>query len=412
MNVLYNIGIAFYGLGTKIVALHNDKARKLRKGQANAIAYLQSVIDRSASYIWIHASSLGEFEQGRPLIEKIHSELSDKKILLTFFSPSGYEVCKDYAGVDVVCYLPLDMPSQARAFFDTVNVEMAIFIKYEFWGNYLQELRRRAIPTYLVSAIFNDGQSFFRWWGGTFKHMLDCYTHIYVQDEPSRELLAGIGIDNVTVAGDTRFDRVADIHSSCEDKPQVEAFAQGAGMVIVAGSTWTADEDIVISYFNDSEGIKLIIAPHVVNANRLAEIESRLTKKYCHLSNATLEEAREADCLIVDCYGVLSNIYRYGDIAYVGGGFGAGIHNINEAAVYGLPVLFGPRYDKFKEAKDLLARGGAFCVTNREAFNAIIGSFVQDHESLKKSGDIARGYINENLGASAKIFQDIFSHRR
>ena len=408
MNFLYNIGIRLYHLGAKIAATRSEKVRKMIDGQQRAIDYLRREIIPGASYIWVHASSLGEFEQGRPLIEKIRRERHDLKILLTFFSPSGYEVRKNYGGVDAVCYLPFDTPARVREFLDVVNPAMAIFVKYEFWGNYLQQLKKRGVPTYIISSIFRPDHSFFKWWGGMFRDLLDCFTHIYVQDIESRQLLASVNVTNVTIAGDTRFDRVTDIMAGNRDIPQAEAFTRNAPLTIVAGSSWQPDEKFLLPYLNICDKIKLIIAPHEVNEEHIKAIESQCNRKVCRLSVATPEEAATADCIIVDCYGVLSSIYRYGDIAYIGGGFGVGIHNINEAAVYGMPVIFGPKFDKFKEAKDLIARGGAFTFSDSEQFTSLLDSLVNNSDRLRQSGEIAGSYIKENLGATDLIFSDIF----
>ncbi len=408
MNFLYNTAISLYSMGARVLSWRNVKARKMIDGQRRTMDYLRNVIDPDATYVWIHASSLGEFEQGRPMIEMIKSRLPEKKILLTFFSPSGYEVRKNFQGVDAVCYLPFDKPANVRKFLDLVQPEMAVFIKYEFWGNFLQELSCRNIPTYLISAIFRQSQSFFKWWGGMFRNMLRCYTHLYVQDEESRQLLAGIGVENVTIAGDTRFDRVSDIMANNIEIPQAKALTDNDSLTIVAGSSWSPDEDFLLPYFNTHKSVKLIIAPHEVDAERIADIESRLKRKSCCLSVASVEEASRVDCLIVDCYGKLSSLYRYGDIAYIGGGFGEGIHNINEAAVYNMPVLFGPKYGKFKEAKDLIARGGAFSFKDEAGFVEIMDALTTDKSRLSQSGGVAGEYIRENLGATERIFVDIF----
>ncbi len=408
MNFLYNTAISLYSMGARVLSWRNVKARKMIDGQRRTMDYLRNVIDPDATYVWIHASSLGEFEQGRPMIELIKSRLPEKKILLTFFSPSGYEVRKNFSGVDAVCYLPFDKPANVRKFLDLVQPEMAVFIKYEFWGNFLQELSRRNIPTYLISAIFRQSQSFFKWWGGMFRNLLRCYTHLYVQDEESRQLLAGIGVENVTIAGDTRFDRVSDIMANNIEIPQAKALTDNDSLTIVAGSSWSPDEDLLLPYFNTHKSVKLIIAPHEVDAERIADIESRLTRKSCCLSVASVEEVSRVDCLIVDCYGKLSSLYRYGDIAYIGGGFGEGIHNINEAAVYNMPVLFGPKYGKFKEAKDLIARGGAFSFKDEAGFVEIMDALTTDKSRLSQSGGVAGEYIRENLGATERIFVDIF----
>ena len=407
MTPFYDFAIHLYSLGVKIASLRHEKARKIIDGQAVTMQRLKKELSPEGGYIWIHAASLGEFEQGRPLIEMIRRNHPDAKILLTFFSPSGYEVRHNFPLVDAVVYLPFDTKKNVRQFLDTVKPRMAIFVKYEFWGNYLNELKLRGIPTYIISAIFRKSQPFFKPWGGEFRKMLTYFTHIYVQDEGSRELLAGIGIKNVTVAGDTRFDRVTDIMESCVEIPQAAALTRDASLTIVAGSTWPPDESYLLPCFNAHSGIKLIIAPHEVNEERIAAIESQLNRPSCRLSTATPEEAAKCDCIIVDCYGKLSSAYRYGNIAYIGGGFGVGIHNLNEAAVYDIPVIFGPHYHKFKEARDLIKCKGGLSFSNKEEFDAIIEPIVNDKKLREQYGKNAGNYIKENLGATRIIYADI-----
>lgn len=407
MTPFYDFAIHLYSLGVKIASLRHEKARKIIDGQAVTMQRLKKELSPVGGYIWIHAASLGEFEQGRPLIEMIRRNHPDAKILLTFFSPSGYEVRHNFPLVDAVVYLPFDTKKNVRQFLDTVKPRMAIFVKYEFWGNYLNELKLRGIPTYIISAIFRKSQPFFKPWGGEFRKMLTYFTHIYVQDEGSRELLARIGIKNVTVAGDTRFDRVTDIMESCVEIPQAAALTRDASLTIVAGSTWPPDESYLLPCFNAHPGMKLIIAPHEVNEERIAAIESQLNRPSCRLSTATPEEAAKCDCIIVDCYGKLSSAYRYGNIAYIGGGFGVGIHNLNEAAVYDIPVIFGPHYHKFKEARDLIKCKGGFSFSNKEEFDAIIEPIVNDKKLREQYGKNAGNYIKENLGATRIIYADI-----
>ncbi|WP_305156799.1 3-deoxy-D-manno-octulosonic acid transferase [uncultured Muribaculum sp.] len=407
MTPFYDFAIHLYSLGVKIASLRHEKARKIIDGQAVTMQRLKKELSPEGGYIWIHAASLGEFEQGRPLIEMIRRNHPDAKILLTFFSPSGYEVRHNFPLVDAAVYLPFDTKKNVRQFLDTVKPRMAIFVKYEFWGNYLNELKLRGIPTYIISAIFRKSQPFFKPWGGEFRKMLTYFTHIYVQDEGSRELLAGIGIKNVTVAGDTRFDRVTDIMESCVEIPQAAALTRDASLTIVAGSTWPPDESNLLPCFNAHPGMKLIIAPHEVNEERIAAIESQLNRPSCRLSTATPEEAAKCDCIIVDCYGKLSSAYRYGNIAYIGGGFGVGIHNLNEAAVYDIPVIFGPHYHKFKEARDLIKCKGGFSFSNKEEFDAIIEPIVNDKKLREQYGKNAGNYVKENLGATRIIYADI-----
>ena len=409
MNPIYNFGIRAYALGARLLATRKEKVRKMLDGQRQTFDRLASTLDPSCRYIWIHASSLGEFEQGRPLIEMIRRELPDRHILLSFFSPSGYEVRKDYDLVDAVVYLPFDLSKNVARFIDLVRPEMAIFVKYEFWGNYLSELKRRDIPTYIISSIFREKQIFFRPWGGMFRKMLRCFTHLYVQDEASRRLLAAIGVENVTVAGDTRFDRVTDILDNVKSVPQAEAISSAAATTIVAGSTWPADEQFLLPYFNVHENLRLIIAPHEVNEERIRQIEQNVSRPCVRLSKSTPEQAADADCLIVDCFGMLSSIYHFGDIAYIGGGFGAGIHNINEAAVHSVPVVFGPKHQKFKEAADLISLGGALSFNDAGVFADTLNRLTADSASLRAAGDAAGQYIRDNLGATRRIFNDIFA---
>lgn len=410
MNFIYNAAVALYATAVRVASVRNRKAKLMVAGQACTFDILGKYIDRNAKYVWIHVSSLGEFEQGRPLIEMLKRRHPEKKILLTFFSPSGYEVCKNYQLADVICYLPFDCPSNVRRFLDAVDVETAIFVKYEFWGNYLQELRRRNIPTYIISAIFRPTQAFFKGYGGMFRKMLKCYTHLFVQDKESKDLLATIGVTNVEVFGDTRFDRVSDILDNKVDLPIVETFARGS-FTVIAGSSWEPDEEFLISFFNRTPSMKLVLAPHELSEARVEGILSKLKRPAVRYSKATVEEAADADCLIIDCFGLLSKSYRYATVAYVGGGFGVGIHNINEAAVYGIPVVFGPKYDKFKEARDLIALGGAFSVNSGEDYAQIMTRMLDDRPYLAKCGKIAGRYIEGNLGATERIYNFVFNKK-
>ncbi|MCP9610768.1 3-deoxy-D-manno-octulosonic acid transferase [Coprobacter tertius] len=407
MKALYNFGIFIYKTLVTVVSVKNKKARKLCAGHKRIFSYLEANAVPEGGYIWIHASSLGEFEQGRPIIEALKNNFPERKILVTFFSPSGYEVRKDYAEADLICYLPFDLPGNVRRFLDIVKPSQAIFIKYEFWANYLNELKKREIPTYIVSAIFRPSQIFFRPYGGYFRKVLRNFTRLYVQDEPSRELLSQIGVDRVTVVGDTRFDRVADIRSRSKSLPLVEMFSEGK-TTLIAGSSWPKDEDIFIPYLNAHSELKLVIAPHEIHPGHLDYIKEKLKRRYVLYSEADENSVREADCLIIDCFGLLSSIYKYGDVAYVGGGFGAGIHNVPEAAVYGIPVIFGPNYKKFKEAKELLACGGSFTIKSNEEFDCIMDRFLTDTSVMSKAGEIAGSYIYGNIGASARIIKDLY----
>ncbi len=405
---MYSLGIYLYALAVILAYPFNRKARLMVKGHINTFRILRHQVDKKARYAWFHAASLGEFEQGRPLMERFRREHPEYKILLTFFSPSGYEVRKNYTGADIICYLPFDTPGNVMSFFRLVRPEMAFFIKYEYWNNFYQGCRFLHIPIYMVSAIFRPSQGFFHWWGFYRRWALHNVTHFFVQNEESKSLLAGIGYQNVTVTGDTRFDRVVDINRQAKNLPAVERFKNGMPL-LVAGSSWTPDEDIIIPYFNAHPEMKLILAPHVIDEWHLREIEGKLTRPALRLSQATREDIEKSDCLIVDCFGLLSSIYRYGEVAYVGGGFGVGIHNVPEAAVYGVPVLFGPNNKKFQEAQDLLHLGACHEVTDAESFNNLMDRFHNDSAYLKQCGELSGKYIRDNAGATDIIWQHLFN---
>jgi len=405
---LYYIAIALYAFVVRLVSPFNKKAKKMLAGQKKTFSILKEQMDPEASYIWFHAASLGEFEQGRPLIEKIRQEKPEYKILLTFFSPSGYEVRKNYSGADIVCYLPFDHCWNARKFLRLAKPAMAIFIKYEFWMNYLKQLKRLNIPTYIISAVFRPTQIFFRWYAYRYRKVLNNYQWFFVQDRPSAELLERFNHHNVSIAGDTRIDRVYEIAEQKKELPIIEKFLnqteKGNGLVFVAGSTWIKDEEILIPYFNQHPEIKLIIAPHEIGEQRIEALKSSLNRPTVRYTQADENNVCDAGCLIIDCFGLLSSIYRYGDLAYIGGGFGKGIHNILEAAVYGIPVLFGPKYHKFKEAKELIACRGAIAVASEEEFTACMNNFLSCAQLIQEDGENARDYVTKNLGATEKIY--------
>lgn len=406
---MYNLAIYLYLLAVKFVGLFSKKVKLMRKGHKQVFDILRQSIDKDSQYLWFHAASLGEFEQGRPLIERIRKRYPQYKILLTFFSPSGYEVRKNYEGADVICYLPFDTPRNVRRFLDLARPSMAFFIKYEFWQNYMKGLQRRGIPTYSVSSIFRPNQVFFRWYGGQYYKVLTRITHFFVQNEESLRLLATRGVTNATVVGDTRFDRVLEIHQAARQLPLVERFKGDCNKVLVAGSSWQPDEELFIDYFNRHPEMKLIIAPHVVDENHLAWIESRLNRPSMRYTRAlgTNADLSRVDCLIIDCYGLLSSIYRYGEISYVGGGFGVGIHNVLEAAVYGIPVLFGPNNQRFREARQLLAEGGAFEIHDTTGFTATMDRLFADEAFLAQSGECAGRYVKDNAGAADAVLETI-----
>lgn len=403
---MYQVIIHLYMLGVAVASLFNDKVKKMWKGEHDAFDVLRSQVQCNARYAWFHAASLGEFEQGRPIMERLRLNHPEYKILLTFFSPSGYEVRKDYEGADIVCYLPLDTYANARRFLNMVHPEMAFFIKYEFWWNYLHILKRMDVPVYSVSSIFRPGQIFFRWYGRKYSNVLKCFTRLFVQNETSRQLLSTLGVTNVDITGDTRFDRVLGIHAAAKKLPVVETFRHGF-KVFVAGSSWPPDEDIFIRYFNGHPEWKLIIAPHVISEDHLRQIRQKLKCKSVLYTEATENGIADARCLIIDCYGLLSSIYGYGDVAYVGGGFGVGIHNVLEAAVWQMPVIFGPNNGRFQEARDLLDTGGAHEITCYDDFSAILDRYAADRSQIDIDGLAAAKYVKSKAGATDMILNTV-----
>lgn len=418
--MLYNIIMYIYQAGIAIYSHFNEKVKKMWIGERAAFGVLQKQVEPNAKYVWFHAASLGEFEQGRPLIEKIKKEYPNYKILLTFFSPSGYEVRKNYEQADIVTYLPIDTVANAQRFLRIVRPVMAFFIKYEFWYNYLHILRHRNIPVYSVSSIFRPNQIFFRPYGRQYAAVLKCFSHFFVQNDLSKSLLAKIGINNVTVVGDTRFDRVLQIKDNSKKLPLVDKFIGNQDVklangvtnslhrVFVAGSSWLPDEEILIKYFNEHNDWKLIIAPHIIADTHLRQILQLLKgKKVVLYTEATETNVADADVLVINCFGLLSSIYHYGDVAYVGGDFGAGIHNVLEAAVWGIPVVFGPNNKRFAEAQGLLASGGGFEIDNYEKFALIMDRFCSDKVFLQNSGNAAGSFVKQLSGATNKVFSDI-----
>lgn len=427
--MIYNIVIYFVLWGIAIASLFNEKVRKMWRGEREAFKILKQKVDPSAKYVWFHAASLGEFEQGRPLMERIRKEYPQYKILLTFYSPSGYEVRKNYEGADIICYMPVDTRLNAIRFLRLVRPVMAFFIKYEFWSNFLHILKHRNIPTYSVSSIFREDQVFFKWYGRSYANVLKCFSRFFVQNEESKRLLEGIGITDVDVVGDTRFDRVLQIKEAAKHLPICEAFRKGVAVsssssalssfdpekesrpdfkVFVAGSSWPPDEDIFIRFFNEHKDWRLLIAPHVIAEEHLKLILSLLkNKKVVRYTQTNPEEAAKADVLIIDCFGLLSSMYNYGDVAYIGGGFGVGIHNTLEAAVWNMPVIFGPNNKKFQEAQGLLKSGGGFEITNYESFEGLMNSMINNPAFLKHAGDKAGAFVASLSGATGKVLAKV-----
>lgn len=406
MNLLYNAGIFIYNGLIHLAAPFNHKAALMIKGREDWDDRIREKIHKGDRNIWVHCASLGEFEQGRPVIEAIKKDFPHYKIILTFFSPSGYEIRKNYANADCICYLPADTPRNAAKFIALVKPEMAIFVKYEFWNNYISVLHVNKIPLYLISGIFRSGQHFFKWYGSFFRSILIKFEKIFVQDQASFDLLSGIGIRNVVLAGDTRFDRVMQLTGTAREIPQIEQF-RGGEILFLAGSSWKQDEEIIAQYINSFPGrMKWIFAPHEIDSSNIDRIE-KLIKTSCVKFSDYDEKTAGARVLIIDNIGMLSSAYRYAFISAVGGGFGKGIHNILEPACWGIPVLFGPNHEKFKEAVDLLQAGGARSFTSYDDFKTIMDEWLTNGELYKTSSEIAGKYVIEHTGATEKIIKQI-----
>jgi 3-deoxy-D-manno-octulosonic-acid transferase len=407
MILLYSALLRIYYLLILIASVSNVKARRWIRGRKGEFKRLREQIPSGEAIVWFHCASLGEFEQGRPVIEAYRTQHPTHKILLTFFSPSGYEIRKDYQGADYIYYLPLDTYLNAKRFLQIVQPKAAIFVKYEFWYHYLQALHRNSIPTYVISAIFRPKQIFFRWYGGMFRRVLRNYRQLFVQNQQSCDLLRAIGVTNVTISGDTRFDRVADIAHNVKSLPVVESFV-GAGFAIIAGSTWPPDEEILAEYATANPAIKMVVAPHEIGEGHIQEILAKFgALKTVRYTQTTPAEAADAQVLVVDTIGILSSVYRYGKLAYIGGGFGVGIHNTLEAATFGLPIVFGPNYQKFQEAKDLVDLKAAFAVENQAQLNDVMSLLVHDTSMLEASAAAAGKYVRSHVGATRTILDGI-----
>jgi 3-deoxy-D-manno-octulosonic-acid transferase len=418
MHFLYNISIYTYLFAIHVASLFNVKARLWVNGRKNIFKLLELEIRNfrsnnqhpASDLIWIHCASLGEFEQGRPLIEKLKIKDENIKFILTFFSPSGYEVRKNYKNADLIFYLPIDTPGNAKQFLKIVKPKAAIFVKYEFWFNYLEELKRLTIPTYLVSGIFRKNHYFFKVYGEWYRKQLNSFTYFFLQDEYSKELLYSAGFKNCTISGDTRFDRVAEIAKSVSSIPVIDQFKEN-NKILILGSTWPEDEKLISEWTKSSnfqdKKIKLIIAPHEINEEHIVSIIRQFSDfSVLRFSKADEKNLGEAKILIIDNIGMLSSVYQYGSIAYIGGGFGKGIHNILEAATFNLPVIFGPNYGKFIEAKELIQLGGAFSVSDIGEFINTI-SLLGDEQVLKTASQISGYYVESKVGATDKILNAI-----
>jgi 3-deoxy-D-manno-octulosonic-acid transferase len=406
MKVLYNIGIFIFTVLAHILSPFNSKASLWVKGRKKWAEKITDKIKPESRNVWIHCASLGEFEQGRPVIEAIKKERPDLKIVLTFFSPSGYEIRKNYSNADCIIYLPADTPGNAATFVRLVNPEIVIFVKYEFWNNYISVLYNNNIPLYLISAIFRPEQLFFKWYGSFFRDMLRKFERIFVQDQRSLDLLSAIGLENISLAGDTRFDRVVQIKNTARDIPQLEQF-RGGEKLFLAGSSWRQDEEIIAQYINKFPGrMKWVFAPHEIDKPNIERLEKLFNIKHVRFSEFN-EAAADARVMIIDNIGMLSSAYKYAYIAAIGGGFGKSIHNILEPACWGIPVLFGPNHDKFREAVDLKITGGAKSFVTYSDFEKILDELLTDSVLYTSSAEMAGKYVKENTGATEIIIKEI-----
>ncbi|WP_346855735.1 glycosyltransferase N-terminal domain-containing protein [uncultured Draconibacterium sp.] len=413
MTLFYNLGIYFYSALIRVAALFNEKAKFMVAGRKNWQSQLQAKVDANARHLWFHCASLGEFEQGRPVIEATRKNFPEYKIILTFFSPSGYEIRKNYEGADVVCYLPMDTKSNVCSFLNIVKPEKVFFVKYEFWYNFITELKARHIPLYIVSAIFREKQQFFKNtpWGKWYRKMLFSFEHLFIQNKLSGELLSAAGINNYTISGDTRFDRVASIARGAKQFDIVEKFRSGS-MIVVAGSTWKPDEELLIEFINnleDTNKVKFIIAPHEVSAANINRIHQMLKKPAISFSKIQNSDIGNQQVLIIDSIGILSSLYQYGNLAYIGGGFGVGIHNILEAATFGLPIIFGPNYKKFKEAVDLVEAKGAFSIHDFNQLKGALNLLLNNKNELKNASETSKKYVEKNVGSTKLIIKKVFN---
>lgn len=408
MTLIYNFGIGLYYILVLIASVFNKKARLWIKGRRRILTDLKTKREKDAEYAWFHVSSLGEFEQGRPIMEELKKKFPDIKILLTFFSPSGYEIRKNYEYADLVYYLPLDTRYNAKRFVSLANPKWTFFIKYEYWYNFLKEVKKTDSKLYLVSGIFRPGQLFFKWYGGWYRKILGWFDHFYVQNDESARMLNSIGLKNHTISGDSRFDRVLQIANSSKNIEIASAFSENA-QVIIAGSTWEPDEDLLINYMLVADAyVKCILAPHEINSTHINQITKKIKVPYALFSQAAnMKDLKSCRILIVDNIGMLSSLYKYGSVAYIGGGFGAGIHNVLEAAVYGMPVIHGPNYQKFHEAVMLINKGGGFCIKSNEELNKLFGKMFNDGKFLKDTGMIAGEYVKSESGATKKVLDNL-----
>jgi 3-deoxy-D-manno-octulosonic-acid transferase len=408
MLFLYNLVISIAGFFLKIIALFSPKIKLFVEGRKNVFAILEEKIKPTDKTIWFHSASLGEYEQGLPVIEKIKEKYPSHKIIVTFFSPSGYEVRKNNTVADITIYLPLDTKKNATRFLKLVHPEMVFFIKYEFWLNYLKELKTNKTPVYLISGIFRDNQMFFKWYGGFYRKALETFTYFFVQNESSKEKIEAIGFHNIIVSGDTRFDRVNAILERDNSLDFIQTFKNNQTTIII-GSSWPKDESLLINYINQaSENIKFIIAPHNIKPDQISNLKSQITKSTLLFSEKENKNPVDYNVFIIDTVGILTKIYSYGTIAYVGGGFGnPGIHNILEPAVFGIPIVIGPNYSNFAEATELVNLGGCMVISGLEELKQTFDRLITDQNFLKTKGQICKSYIQDNKGATNRIMKVI-----
>ncbi len=411
MNLVYQIGILFYKFAALFASMFSEKARQWSAGQRNSFAYLEKEIKSDKPIIWVHAASLGEFEQGRPLIEQIKDKHPNYQILLTFFSPSGYEIRKNYEGADYICYLPADTKKNARKFIELVNPEKVFFVKYEYWKNYISILNKKNIPLYLVSAIFRKDQLFFKndFRGRWYRKILEKVTFFFVQNQMSADLLENLGLKNYAITGDTRFDRVAEIASNRKKLPIIEQF-KGESPLIIAGSSWEPDEKLLASFANENPNVKFVFAPHEVKESNIKRLTGLFNDQAIRYSQAQNIDLSSFQILIVDSIGLLSSIYRYADISYIGGGFGVGIHNTLEAAIYNTPVLFGPNHLKFQEAVSLIENKIAFPINNQDELNNTLNDLLSNPQKRNEITITCEKFMNQNIGATEYIIKKVFNN--
>lgn len=415
--IFYHLFLSAYRAGIGIATLQNNKAKLWLQGRRNWQQNLERQIEATFTAgqptVWMHCASLGEFEQGRPLLEKLKEQYPAYNFLVSFFSPSGYEVCKNYGGANVVCYLPIDSAANAKAFLQIIQPTLVLWVKYEYWYYYLSQIKKQNIPLLLVSGIFRPGQPFFKWYGGLYRNMLQCFTHLFVQNEVSKNLAAAIvGEPKFSLSGDTRFDRVITIAENFEPIALVEGWLAQTEKVMACGSTWDEDEEELSHYVKLHPEIKFIIAPHNVNKEHIDDVQKLFPDAVLYSAISEQATSLQNHVLIIDTIGILSRLYRYATVAYVGGGFGSdGVHNVLEAAVYGKPVVHGPEYEKFAEAKDLVEAGGAFETADALHLEKLLDQLFSDAPFYNKAAAIAKNYVYAHKGASNSILQFIQEKR-